>query len=108
MPKRKKTPFCSLETVFNHHSIHSICQRIDLLASLQPEYEDRGPIHDKLIELAIELQIIITMRAFEHMEHDAAAEFIEHWDDLPTHERLNALLSVYHSKLAASQQGDGQ
>jgi hypothetical protein len=108
MRMRKKAPFFSLETVFNHPSITSICQRADLLAELHRLYEDRGPIHQKLIELANELQIIVTERSFEHMDRDAAEKFIADWDDLSVQERLIALLSIYRKNIASAQQGDGK
>jgi hypothetical protein len=108
MRMRKKAPFCSLETVFNHPSITSICQRADLLAELHPLYDNRGPINQKLIELAIELQIIVTERSFENMDHDAAEQFIADWDDLSAQERLIVLLSIYRKNIASAQQGDGK
>lgn len=104
MTTRKKTPLCSLETVFNHPDIVSICQRIDLIADLLDQYEDREPFQAKLKELAIELKNLITERAFAHMDHNAAHEFLANWDQLPDNHRFAALVSIHRQNIAAARQ----
>ena len=105
MPKRKKTPFCSLQTVFNHPDITSICQRVDLIVDLLHEYDHHEPFKEKLTELAIELQDVVIERAFKHMDREAAEEFLEEWDQLSASDRLTALLSIHHRNIASAQQG---
>lgn len=106
MPKRRKSPLCSLETVFNHPDIASICQRIDLIADLMDQYDDHDPINEKLADLANELQHVVSARAFEHMNRAAAYQFLEEWDQLSANHRFAALLSIHRRNMAAAQQGD--
>ena len=105
MPKRKKTPICSLQTVFNHPDIASICQRVALIADLLHEYDHHEPFKAKLTELAMELEDVVIEQASKHMDREAAEEFLEEWDQLSAIDRLTALLSIYHQNISAAQQG---
>lgn len=95
MRQRNKTPFCSLAAVFNHPSIILLCQQLKIKAARREISEDPEALRQELLEVVIELHVLIVKRAYEHMAEKEADEFIEEWDDLPTNQRVNALLNIY-------------
>lgn len=105
MTKRKKTPSSLLETVFDHPHITSICQRIDLMAELLRQYYDHDPFKEKLANLAIQLQHVVSAHVRAHMNGDAAYQFLEEWDQLSATHRFAALLSIHRQNIASAQYG---
>ena len=101
-----KDPFCQLELVFRDPRIASICERFEILHSMLPGCSDIDLARKIFTELSVELLEVLIEQAHAHLGADDAEEFIENVDEIPTADRLTALLSVYRRNRAAAQNGD--
>lgn len=102
----QKTPFCQLELVFSDPRISSICERFEIFVFTLPFYDDIDRAHGILTEIASDLAAVLIEQAHEHLDEEDAEEFLELVNDMPTIDRINALLSAYQNNRTASQNGD--
>lgn len=101
-----KDPFCQLELVFSDPRIASICERYEIFHAMLPGCSDIDLARGIFTELSVELLEVLIEQTHEHLSADDAEEFLEMLNEIPTAERLTALLVVFQMNRAASENGD--